>query len=290
MTRAPQREGYVDVNGVRLHFVEAGTGKLVVLLHGFPEFWYAWKDVLPDLAKDHHVVAIDMRGYNLSSIPDAVDQYKMPLLVEDVRAVAMHFGISAENKFVLVGHDWGGAVAWQAAYAHPDLIEKLVILNAPHPAVLAQLLAEDAVQQQASLYFNLFTSPQAEAMLSNDDFAILQRSVFLNWAAAEDKQRYLECWGRGLTGGLNYYRAATLQSPMPQFIADAARAEYRAEMLNVPTLVLWGMQDHALVPANLDGISDYVTTLKIERFPDASHWIGQEHPAAVSAAIREFIQ
>jgi epoxide hydrolase 4 len=289
MTRAPQLEGYLDVNGVRLHYVEAGTGKLVLLLHGFPEFWYAWKDVLPDLAKDHHAVAIDMRGYNQSSIPETVDQYKMPLLVEDVRAVAEHFGATLEKKFVLVGHDWGGAVAWQTAYFHPSLIDRLVILNAPHPAVLATLLAADPDQQQASLYFNLFASPQAEIMLRDNDFALLQRSVFLNWATAEDKQKYLESWRRGLTGGLNYYRAAGLQSPVAQFIVDAAHAEYRAKMLDVPTLVLWGMQDHALVPANLDGMSDFVKFLKIERFPEASHWVGQEQPAAVSAAIRDFI-
>jgi pimeloyl-ACP methyl ester carboxylesterase len=290
MTLPPQLEGYADVNGVRLHYVEAGTGKLVLLLHGFPEFWYAWKEVLPDLANDHHVVAIDMRGYNLSSSPDAPDQYKMPLLVEDVRAVATHFGAKAQNQFVLVGHDWGGAVAWQVAYAHPDLIERLVILNAPHPAVLAVLLATDRAQQQASQYFNLFTSPLAEAALSANDFALLQQSVLQNWATAEDKQKYLECWRRGLTGPLNYYRAAALQSPVPQFIADAARVEYRAKILNVPTLVLWGMRDHALVPANFDTLGDYVKTLKIERFADATHWIGQEQPAAVSAAIRDFIR
>ena len=285
-------EGYLNVNGVRLHYVEQGEGKLVLLLHGFPEFWYAWKDVLPDLGQDHHVVAIDMRGYNLSSMPASVDDYKIPVLVEDVRAVAQHFGAdaSSEKKFVLVGHDWGGAVAWQFAYAHPELIDKLVILNAPHPAVFAQLLASNSDQQNASQYFNLFASPQAEQMLANNDFAFLQSAVFLNWATDQDKQKYLECWHRGLTGGLNYYRAAGLQSPFPQQAADAARAEYRARILQVPTLVIWGMKDHALLPANLDGMSDYVKTLKIERFPDASHWVGQEQPKAVSDAIREFIR
>jgi epoxide hydrolase 4 len=288
---AAPHEGYLNVNGVRIHYVEQGKGKLVLLLHGFPEFWYAWKDVLPDLGKDHHVVAIDMRGYNLSSMPTSVDDYKIPTLVEDVRAVAQHFGAepSPEKKFVLVGHDWGGAVAWQFAYAHPELIDKLVILNAPHPAVFAQLLASNSDQQNASQYFNLFASPQAEQMLSSNDFAFLQGAVFLNWASDEDKQKYLECWHRGLTGGLNYYRAAGLHSPMPQALADAQQADYRARILQVPTLVIWGMQDHALLPANLDGMSDYVQTLKIQRFPDASHWVGQEQPAAVSAAIREFI-
>ncbi len=284
------REGFVEVNGVRLHFVEQGTGPLIVLLHGFPEFWYAWKDVLPDLAKDHHVVALDMRGYNLSSMPEGVEQYAMPLLIEDVRAVAEHFGAKAEpgKKFVLVGHDWGGAVAWQFGYAHPELLDKLVILNAPHPAVFAQLLAHDPGQQAASTYFNLFNSPQAENTLGGNDFALLQQGVLLKWATEEDKQKYLECWRRGLTGGLNYYRAAGLKSPMPQALADTVRAEMLKSPLNVPTLVIWGMQDHALVAANLDGIGEYVKSLKIVRMPDASHWVGQEQPAAVSAAIREF--
>lgn len=290
MISTTQREGFVDANGVRLHYVEAGQGKLVLLLHGFPEFWYAWKDVLTDLTNDYHVVAIDMRGYNLSSMPAAIDDYKIPVLVEDVRAVAEHFGAGPETKFVLVGHDWGGAVAWQAAYAHSELIGKLVILNAPHPAVFVALLAGNPDQQQASLYFNLFTSPLAEAMLSGNDFAFLQASVFRNWGTDEDKQKYLDCWRRGLTGGLNYYRAAGVQSPVPQTSAEATRAEYRAKILNVPTLVIWGMKDDALLPPNLDGISDYVRTLKIERFPDASHWVGQEEPAAVSRAIRQFIR
>ncbi|MGA8035893.1 MAG: alpha/beta hydrolase [Candidatus Acidiferrales bacterium] len=283
-------EGFVEVNGVRLHFVEQGTGPLILLLHGFPEFWYAWKDILPNLSKDHHVVALDMRGYNLSSMPDAVEQYAMPLLIGDVRAVAEHFGAKAEQgkKFVLVGHDWGGAVAWQFAYAHPELLRKLVILNAPHPAVFAHLLANDPGQQAASTYFNLFTSPQAETTLGSSEFGLLQQAVFLKWATEEDKQKYLECWRRGLTGGLNFYRAAGLKSPMSQEIADAVRTMMLKNALNVPTLVIWGMQDHALVPANLDGIQEYVKTVKILRMPDASHWVGQEQPAAVSAAIRDF--
>jgi epoxide hydrolase 4 len=281
-------EGFLEVNGVRLHYVEQGKGPLIILLHGFPEFWYAWKDVIPDLAKDHHVVAFDMRGYNLSSMPDGVSNYAMPLLLEDVRAVAEHFGATGHNKFVLAGHDWGGAVAWQFAYLHPEMLKRLVILNAPHPAVFAHLLATNPDQQNASQYFNLFASPQAETALASNDYAALQPLVFLKWASDQDKAKYLECWRRGLTGGLNYYRAAGLKSPMPEAVADAVGSQMSENILQVQTLVIWGMKDHALVPENLDGLGRYVKSVKIMRFPDASHWVGQEQPAEVSAAIRQF--
>src|SRR5690348_6018977 len=126
---AKDRDSYVTVNGVRLHYVSAGKGPLILFLHGFPEFWYEWKDQLAEFGKDHLAVAPDLRGYNLSDKPAALDQYKMNVLVEDIRALGDHF--SHQKKFVLVGHDWGGAVAWAFAIAHPEMLEKLVIINAP---------------------------------------------------------------------------------------------------------------------------------------------------------------
>ena len=130
------KDKYVHVNGVRLHVVTAGKGPLILFLHGFPEFWYEWKDQLAEFGKDHLAVAPDMRGYNLSDKPEALDQYKINLLVEDVRALADHF--SHQKKFVLVAHDWGGAVAWAFAIAHPEMLDKLVIVNAPHPGVFGR--------------------------------------------------------------------------------------------------------------------------------------------------------
>jgi epoxide hydrolase 4 len=282
------QDGYAEVNGVRLHYVEQGKGPLILFLHGFPEFWYAWKVLLPEFAKDHHAVAVDMRGYNLSSMPEAVDAYQVPILVEDIRALAEKLGA---KKFVLVGHDWGGVVAWAFAAAHPEMLEKLVIVNAPHPVVFARELANNPDQQKASAYFNLFTSPVAEATLSQNDFALLQQSVLATWANEEDRRKYLEAWKKELTGGLNYYRAANLSSPVGGEKVDASRAMIpKNPVITVPTLVIWGLKDTALLQGNLDGLDQYVKTLKIERVPEGSHWVVHEQPATVIRAMRLFLQ
>ena len=163
------QDDYVKVNGVRLHYVTSGTGPLILFLHGFPEFWYAWKNQLADFASDYQAVALDMRGFNLSDKPSDIAQYRLDILDEDIRAFAAH--LSPAKKFVLVGHDWGGFVAWAFAAAHPHALEKLVIINAPHPAVFARLLTSDPAQQKASEYMEIFRSPQADCGL--------QRAVLL---------------------------------------------------------------------------------------------------------------
>lgn len=151
---------FANVNGVRLHYVTHGAGKLILFLHGFPEFWYAWRHQLTEFGQDHQAVAVDMRGYNLSSRPAAINRYEMPELVEDIRALALHLGAS---KFALVGHDWGGVVAWAFAAAHPDLLESLIIINAPHPILFNRELRENPAQQKASQYIQFFRghSPKA---------------------------------------------------------------------------------------------------------------------------------
>jgi epoxide hydrolase 4 len=285
---ATARDAYAEVNGVRLHYVEEGKGPLILFLHGFPEFWYAWKDLLSEFGKDHHAVAVDMRGYNLSSMPEAVDAYRVSILVEDVRALAEKLGA---KKFVLVGHDWGGVVAWAFAAAHPEMLEKLVIINAPHPSVFARELAVNPDQQKASAYFNLFTSPVAEATLSQNDFALVQQSVLGTWVNDEDRKKYLEAWRRGLTGGLNYYRAANLKSPVGGERADASGVSIpKNPIITVPTLVIWGLKDTALLQGNLDRLDQYVKVLKIERVPEGSHWVVHEQPATVIPAVRLFLQ
>jgi pimeloyl-ACP methyl ester carboxylesterase len=168
-TPAPQ-DRYAEVNGIRLHYVEQGEGPLILFLHGFPEFWYSWKDLLADFGRDHHAVALDMRGYNLSARPESVDAYRVPAIVEDVRALAVEL---KAKKFVLVGHDWGGVIAWAFAVQHPEMLEKLVIINAPHPTVFARELANNPAQQKASGYFNLFNSPQAEQVLSANNYEVM---------------------------------------------------------------------------------------------------------------------
>jgi len=151
-------EGFIDSSGVKIHYVAQGKGPLVVLIHGFPDFWYSWREQMPALAEHFHVVAIDQRGYNLSDKPDKVEDYAMPKLVGDIEAVLKHFH---QDKAVIVGHDWGGAVAWTFAMMHPDKVDRLVILNLPHPKGLARELANNPDQQKNSQYARNFQQPDA---------------------------------------------------------------------------------------------------------------------------------
>jgi epoxide hydrolase 4 len=292
---------YAEVNGVRLHYVSAGKGPLVVFLHGFPEFWYEWKNQLAVFGQDHLAVAPDMRGYNLSAKPPEVDQYQLKYLIEDVRALAGQLGY---KKFTLVAHDWGGAVAWALAAAHPECLDKLVIVNAPHPGVFARLLAEDAKQQQASQYMLMFRSPQAEAALSANQYALLVNIVLgaglKNGVFTEDdKKAYIEAWSQpgALTGGLNYYRAAQVGPPQPasqDSAAAASKGTFAVDpaqlKVNVPTLVIWGEKDTALLTQNLDGLDQFVPHLTIKRIPDGTHWVIHEKPDEVNGYIREFLK
>ena len=208
---------YADVNGVRLHYATAGKGKLIMFVHGFPEFWYEWKNQLAEFGRDYQAVAPDMRGYNLSSKPADVEQYQVKYMIEDLRQLAEKLG---HKKFTLVAHDWGGAIAWAFAIAHPDYLEKLVIINAPHPGVFQRELRDNPAQQKASQYMLMFRSPQAEQILSANNYAALVQAVLGEGLKAghfteEDKKAYIEAWSQpgALTGGLNYYRAARVGPP-----------------------------------------------------------------------------
>ncbi|MBI4635306.1 MAG: alpha/beta hydrolase [Candidatus Rokubacteria bacterium] len=290
---AGTRHAYADVNGVRLHYACAGAGPLVVFLHGFPEFWYEWRRQLEEFGRDHLAVAPDMRGYNLSSRPEGVAAYRVADLVEDVRALAAHLG---HARLTLVGHDWGGVVAWAFALAHPAALDRLVIVNAPHPGVFARELRENPAQQQASQYMLVFRSPEAEAILAADGHARLRQALREVWDARlseEDRRMYLEAWSRpgALTGGLNYYRAAGVGPPSPA--GEPARGGFglgaEIPVLEVPTLVIWGERDRALPTGNLVGLDRYVRRLTVRRVPEGSHWVIHEEPALINGWIREFI-
>ncbi|MFY9221139.1 MAG: alpha/beta hydrolase [Blastocatellia bacterium] len=287
---------YAEVNGVKLHYVCSGSGKLMLFLHGFPEFWYEWKNQLAEFGQDHFAVAPDMRGYNLSDKPESLADYQVDVLVDDVKALADHLGY---EKLTLIAHDWGGAIAWVFALKYPNYLDKLVIINAPHPIVFQRELIENPAQQEASQYMLVFRSEQAEGILSSENYAPLVQNTLSEglekgFFTEEDKQAYLAAWSQpgALTGGLNYYRAAEVGPPTNE--EDKSRltafsANFPDPIIQVPTLVIWGEKDPYLLLGNLEGLSDYVPNLTIKRIEDGSHWVVHEQPKLVNQYIREFI-
>jgi len=284
---------YADVNNIRLHYVTAGSGELIIFLHGFPEFWYEWKNQLAEFGRDYQAVAPDMRGYNLSAKPAEVEQYRMKYLVEDIRALAEHIG---RKKFVLVAHDWGGGVAWPFAMRHPDYLDKLIIINAPHPFTFVRELRDNPAQRKASQYILVHRTPDAEELLARNNYAVLVNSLLEDglkqgYFTEEDRKAYIEAWSQpgALTGGLNYYRAAHL-GPFTGESDEFLSADPSLFTVKVPTLVIWGEKDRYLLTGNLEGLENYVSNLIIKRIPDGSHWVIHEKPALVNSYIREFIE
>jgi pimeloyl-ACP methyl ester carboxylesterase len=264
-----------------------------MFLHGFPEFWYEWKNQLAEFGRDYQAVAPDMRGHNLSSRPAEVEQYRMKHLVEDIRALAEHLG---HKKFVLVAHDWGGGVAWPFAMRHPDYVEKLIIINAPHPITFLRELRDNPAQRKASQYILVHRTTEAEEILSRNNYAVLVGSLLEDglkqgYFTEEDRKAYIEAWSQpgALTGGLNYYRAAHL-GPFTGESDEVLSADPSLFAVKVPTLVIWGEKDRYLLTGNLEGLDKYVPNLTIKRIPDGSHWVIHEQPALVNAYIREFIE
>jgi pimeloyl-ACP methyl ester carboxylesterase len=282
-------------SGIRLHYASCGApgAPLVLCIHGFPEYWGAWEDVLPQLGEWAYAVAPDLRGYNLSSQPPGVDAYRAREIVGDL--IHLIGALGYEQAFV-VAHDWGGAAGWQLAISRPQLVEKLVILNSPHPFVFARELANNPEQQRASAYMNRLRAADAETQLAKDGFARLFASFATEeggappWLDAVRRERYRAVWARGLSGALNFYRATPLYPPTPDdpgaraLVLDAGKFTVR-----VPTLVLWGMRDRALLPCLLDGLDELVPQITVERLPGASHWLAHEEPAHVAARVRRFL-
>jgi pimeloyl-ACP methyl ester carboxylesterase len=292
----PIAHDYAEVNGQRLHYVKAGRGPLMIFLHGFPEFWYEWKSQLAEFSRDHTAVAPDLRGYNLSSKPAEVSAYAMPNLVADVHALATELLKSTGGStFTLVAHDWGGVVAWVYAAQHPEMLDKLVILNAPHPALFGRELRENPAQQKASEYMLMFRSQEAEALLAENQYAWLKRAVLGTNPSKADEDAYVEAWSQpgALTGGLNYYRASGI-GPPPSAAATStptttAPPAMPSLVVRVPTLVIWGEKDTALLASNLNGLDEVVPKLTVKRIPDGTHWIAREKAADVNTSIREFL-
>jgi pimeloyl-ACP methyl ester carboxylesterase len=278
---------YTVVNGVRLHYVEAGIGPLVVLLHGFPDFWYSWRHQIPGLtAAGFHVIAPDLRGYNLSAKPHGVRSHRVEVLVNDVAGLIRHAGA---RSAAVAGHDWGGVLAWYLPLYHPDLVDRLLILNAPHPRAYFRELRTPA-QLLKSWYVFFFQLPLLpEIVLRAGDFALLDRMLRRppmrpGAFTADDIRRYKEALARpgALTAALNYYRAGFRGIGHP-----AARAR---SPISVPTLLIWGERDRYLNVRLTEGLERWVSDLRIERLPDASHWVHNDAPERVNQLLLDFLR
>jgi epoxide hydrolase 4 len=282
-------EGRLVANGLSFHLVEAGRGEPILFLHGFPEYSGAWRAVMQDLSTEFRTIAIDTRGVNLSDGPDFIDGYRFDDLVEDVRQVIAALGYA---KVTLVGHDWGGFIAWEVAIRHPECLDRLVILNTAHTGVFDALLREGGEQAAMSKYMLAFRSSRGEELTARNDFAgfrqaILEPSLAAGTMTSEEAEDYLALWRnpKSLTAGLNYYRANKSGPPSGD---DPPPRALNETQVRVSTLVIWGEKDLYFSTENLDRLPTVVEDLVVRRFPDNDHWIVHQRPADVAALIGAF--
>lgn len=282
----------LPLNGIDLHVAECGTGKPVLFVHGFPDFWRVWIDQLAYFGRSRRAVAPDLRGFNLSSRPKEVAAYRARHIVEDLRQLIVELDA---GPIPVVAHDWGGAAVWSLAAAHPELVSKLVIINSPHAMTFARDLVASPAQRTASAYMNAFREPGAEDMLAANGFEKMFRMFGRGHNRTldeEEREAYRTAWSQpgALTGGLNYYRASPLHPPVEgapgptTLMLDPAMFR-----VTVPTFVIWGLADTALLPGLLDGLDEYVPDLKIHRMPGVTHWPMRERPDDVNRLIEGFI-
>lgn len=281
-------------SGITLHYASCGEkGKpLVVFLHGFPEAWFAWEAMLPLGAAHCFCVAPDLRGFNLSDKPAQVSDYRIDKLIGDMENLVHGLGY---EQAIFVAHDWGGAVAFSTAIAKPALVRRLMVLNAPHPIPFARGLKSDPAQQAASAYMNALRAPGSEAeLLADDCAALLAKFAGANdrWLTPTVAQRYRDAWRQpgAMTGSVNYYRASPLYPPTGDDRGAAAITLVPGDFrVTVPTTVVWGMDDRALLPSLLDGLSSLIPSLQIIRIEGASHWLIHEQPETVAGHVRRFL-
>lgn len=297
----PITHGFTSVNGIRLHYAESGQGDLVILLHGFPEFWYSWRHQLTALGAHHHVVAPDLRGYNLSDKPARVEDYQIDVMVDDVIGLIDHFGAS---KASVVAHDWGAGIAWAIAQKHPERLSRLAIMQVPPAAAwranmsLRQLLR--------SWYMFLFLLPRVpEWVISRNNFAALD-DVFKKKIARAgsfsdaDIELYKQALHQpgALTAAVNYYRANVfrLMGRKPkgkefENQTSSVTAGEKDNRIRVPTLFIFAEQDKAILPQTVKGMANFINAPYRElRIPDCGHWVQNEAPEEVNAALSEFLK
>ncbi len=284
--------GYANVNGIRLHYAEAGKGDLVLLLHGFPEFWYSWRHQIEALASRFHVVAPDMRGANLTDKPLSAADYTIDLLVQDVIGLIDFFGA---QKAAIVGHDWGASVAWAIAQKYPERVSKLAALQVPPaPVWRANMTGRQFLRSWYMLFFQLPKVP--EFLLSKNDFEAI-RKVFKesvgrkNTFSDEDIARYVEALRQpgALTAAVNYYRG-NIRRLVSRMNKRGAKSDLAKGRVRVPTLFIFGEQDHAVLPATVRNVRGFIDAPYFElRIPDSGHWVQNEAADEVNEALLKFL-
>lgn len=296
---ARPRFGEIARDGVMLRYAAMGRedAPLILMLHGFPEYWAAWAQVMERLADDFLVVAPDQRGYNLSSKPEGTESYRAKHLVADIAALAD--ALSPKRPFVLAGHDWGASVAYAYAFSHPSRLTHLVIANGVHPACFQRAIFNDAEQRQASQYINWLRAPKAEEKLREDEFCRLMNMIagFSSTGWMDDAQAaaYRAAWGRpgALAAMLDWYRASQIVVPEPGAPIPPGKSVLdlppEAMTVQVPHLLVWGKADTALRPSCLEGLERYAPKLTVKKIAGTGHWILHEKPTEVAAAIAGFV-
>lgn len=278
------KDGYADLGNIRLHYVEEGEGDLALLLHGFPDYSGSWKAQMPALAQAGlRVVAPDLRGYNLSDKPEPVGAYDIDLLIEDVLGLIK--ALDAPRAHI-VGHDWGGIIAWYFAMRYPEYLDRLAILNTPHPGHVPMGWLRDPRQLVKSWYIFLFQLPVLpEKRLSDDDFNGLRRVYHSQKKAFEPEEieEYIQAARRtdDMREPLNYYRAFLRANPL--------RTRSYIKELPMDVLILWGDKDTALQPALADPPKKLVPNATVIHFPDAGHWVHKEVPDRVNGLLAGFL-
>lgn len=268
------KHGYAENNGVKIHYASLGSGPLVVMIHGFPDFWYTWRHQMEALSDKFQVVAIDQRGYNLSDKPKGVENYDMRLLVSDVVAVIKSLG---QEKAIIVGHDWGGAVSWQLAMHVPQVVDKLIILNLPHPYGLGRELATNPAQQKSSQYARNFQKEGSEKALTAERLA--------EWVTdPEARAKYVEAFQRSdFEAMMNYYRRNYPREPYQ-------KPEGEPKRVTMPVLMIHGLKDWALLAPALNNTWEWLDKdLTLVTVPGAGHFVQQDAADLVTRSIRMWL-
>ncbi len=269
------KDGYADSNGVKIHYVTIGSGPLIVMIHGFPDYWYTWRKQMEGLSDKYQCVAIDQRGYNLSDKPQGAENYDMALLVGDVIAVIKHLG---KDKAIVVGHDWGGAVAWQLALNAPQFVDRLIILNLPFPRGIMRELAHNPKQQAASEYARNFQKDGAETMLKPEQLAF--------WVTdADAKAKYIEAFKRSdIKAMLSYYKRNYPRQPYQEDSSPVVKAQ-------MPVLMFHGLKDTALLSDALNNTWDWMgKDLTLVTIPDSGHFVQQDAADLVTRTMKAWLE